>query len=96
MATSKSYKLIRSKRRTIALAVTADATLIVRAPMNTPLAYIEKLIEAKIDWIRKAIKRVGTRPRPVIHEYTTGESFLYLGKSYKLSITKNTSKKLTT
>jgi predicted metal-dependent hydrolase len=34
------------------------------------------------------------RPRPVAHDYTTGESFLYLGKSYKLSIAKNTDKKL--
>lgn len=95
MGTSKSYKLIRSKRRTIALAVTADASLIVRAPMNTPLSYIERLVTTKIDWIRKAIARVSSRPRPITHEYTDGESFLYLGKSHKLSIAKNADKKLT-
>lgn len=94
MATSKPYKLIRSKRRTIALAVTADASLIVRAPMNTPLSYIERLVSTKIDWIRKAIARVSSRPRPVVHEYIEGESFWYLGKSYKLTIVKKTDKKL--
>lgn len=94
MATSKSYKLIRSKRRTIALAVTADASLIVRAPMNTPLSYIERLVNSKIDWIRKAIARISSRPRPIVHEYIEGESFLYLGKSYKLSTTKKADKKL--
>jgi len=94
MATSKKYKLVRSKRRTIALAVTADATLVVRAPMNTPLAYIERLISRKIDWIRKAMARVQNRPRPVTHEYVDGESFLYLGKPYKLSVVKKAQKKL--
>ena len=94
MATKKSYKLIRSKRRTIALAVTADASLIVRAPMNTPLSYIERLVESKIDWIRKAITRVSSRPRPVEHEYIEGESFPYLGKSYKLRVVKVSEKKL--
>jgi predicted metal-dependent hydrolase len=94
MATPKPYKLIRSKRRTIALAITADASLIVRAPMNTPLSYIERLVNTKVDWIRKAVARVSSRPRPVVHEYIDGESFLYLGKSYKLSIVKNADEKL--
>lgn len=94
MATSKSYKLLRSKRKTIALAVTADATLVVRAPMNTSLDYIERLISKKIDWIRKAISRVQNRPRPVRHDYVDGESFLYLGKTYKLSMVKTPKQKL--
>jgi predicted metal-dependent hydrolase len=94
MATKKSYKLIRSKRRTIALAVTADASLIVRAPMSTSLSYIERLVDKKIDWIRRAIARVSSRPRPTKHEYIEGESFLYLGKSYRLTIAKKTDKKL--
>lgn len=94
MATNKSYKVIRSKRRTIALAVTADASLIVRAPMNTPLSYIERLVESKIDWIRRAVVRVSSRPRPIAHDYIDGESFLYLGKSYKLRVVKNSEKKL--
>ncbi len=94
MATGKSYKLIRSRRRTIALAVTADASLIVRAPMNTPLSYIEWLVESKIDWIRRAIARASSRPRPVVHEYIDGESFLYLGESYKLRVVNKPEKKL--
>lgn len=94
MAKNKPYKVIRSKRRTIALAVTADASLIVRAPMNTPLSYIERLVESKIDWIRRAVARVNSRPRPVKHEYIDGESFLYLGRLYKLRVIKNAGKKL--
>jgi predicted metal-dependent hydrolase len=94
MATSKPYKIIRSKRRTIALTVTANASLIVRAPMKTSIAHIERLVSSRADWIRKAIARVSSRPRPVVHEYAEGESFLYLGKSYKLNISKKSDKKL--
>lgn len=95
MAVSKPYKLVRSKRSTIALAVAADASLIVRAPMNTPLAYIERLLNRKMDWIRRAMARVRSRPRPVTHEFVDGESFLYLGKSHKLRLVKDAKKELT-
>lgn len=95
MATAKHYKLVRSKRRTIALAVIADATLVVRAPMNTPLDYIERLISRKVVWIRKAIARVKSRPRALPREFVEGESFLYLGKSYKLSTEKGAEKGIT-
>jgi predicted metal-dependent hydrolase len=94
MAKIRPYKLLRSKRRTIALAVTADATLIVKAPMSTPLEYIERLIARKFKWIQKAIARVESRPHPTPHEYVEGESFLYLGKSYKLNIAKNAKEKI--
>lgn len=94
MATSKKYKLIRSKRRTIALAVAADASLVVRAPMNTPVSYIERLIETKLEWIRQAMARINSRPRPVAHEFVEGESFLHLGKTYKLRFDKKATKKL--
>lgn len=94
MAKSKSYKLVRSKRKTIALSVTADATLVVRAPMNTPLDYIERLVDRKIEWIRKAIARVISRPRAIKREFVDGESFLYLGKTYKLNLAKKQKSKL--
>lgn len=94
MATTKKYKLIRSKRRTIALAVAADASLVIRAPMNTPVSYIERLIENKLDWIRQAVNRVQSRPMPVRHEFIEGESFLHLGKTYKLRFDKKIRKKL--
>jgi predicted metal-dependent hydrolase len=93
MATSKKYKLIRSKRRTIALAITADASLIVRAPMNTPVSYIERLIESKLNWIRQTAAKISSRPRAIAHEYVEGESFLYLGKTYELRFDKKAAKK---
>lgn len=84
METLKSYKLIRSKRKTIALGVTADATLIVRAPHNTSLSYIERLLKQKMGWIQKTMARVVSRPHALPKEFVDGESFLYLGKTYKM------------
>jgi len=49
----KIDKLIRSKRRSIALIVSSEATLIVRAPMRTTLEYIEGLVFEKRAWIKK-------------------------------------------
>lgn len=90
MASIKSYKLIRSKkRRTIALTVAADATLIVRAPENTSIKYIEHLIVKNSEWIRKAILRLSTRPKVQKKEYISGEGFFFLGKLHKLKIQKN-------
>ncbi len=38
-------KIIRSRRRTIALEITSGATLIVRAPLRASAAYIEEIIQ---------------------------------------------------
>lgn len=94
MAIIKHFKLIRSRRKTIALGVTADASLVVRAPMQTPVGYIERLVKRKMKWIQGAIARVESRPRALPREFIEGESFLYLGKSYKLSIEKNAPKNI--
>ncbi len=44
-------KIIRSRRRTLSLEVTPDATLIVRAPLKASSAYIEEMIRQKSSWI---------------------------------------------
>ena len=43
----KSYSIIRSKRKTIALTITPDAKLVVRAPLRTSAEYIDKLVTEK-------------------------------------------------
>jgi predicted metal-dependent hydrolase len=79
-------KIIRSKRRTIALVVTHDATLIIRSPLKTPLDYLKNLVNRKRDWIRTKMREMQSKPRPKAREFVNGESFLYLGESYKLKI----------
>jgi len=80
-------KIIRSKRKNIALVISHDATLIVRAPMRTPLAYIEKLVDEKFAWIEKKMREFEKRPKADKKTFEAGEEFLYLGKKYKLELT---------
>ena len=47
------YKLIRSKRSTIAIHITKDLTLEVRAPLKTPKAEIDRFVMSKWDWISR-------------------------------------------
>ncbi len=82
----KINKVVRSRRRTIALIVTADATLVVRAPYHTPLEYIKNLVSEKSAWIARKLKEAKQwlqRPAPA---FVNGAEFLFLGKRYELSI----------
>lgn len=83
-----SFKLIRSKRRTIALEITPNASLIVRAPIKTDLTYINALVAKKIHWItskQELVRENYAKVKP--KKFINGEDFLYLGKSYSLKIT---------
>lgn len=79
-------KIIRSKRRTIALVVTHDATLVIRSPLKTPLDYLKNLVNRKRDWIQTKMREMQSKPRLKAKEFVNGESFLCLGESYKLKI----------
>jgi len=84
-------KIIRSRRRTIALEVTPAATVIVRAPLGTSAEYIEVIIQKKSSWILRKMDEIRRRPLSPCHEYSEGELFLFLGRSYPLHIVENRS-----
>ncbi len=85
----KISKIIRSKRKTISLAVTHDAELVIRAPIETPFEYLKNLVNRKRDWITAKLKEMQDSPKPKAKEFVNRESFLYLGKSYQLKIVDN-------
>jgi predicted metal-dependent hydrolase len=78
-------RLLRSKRRTIALEIDQQGRLIVRAPRYSPDAEIHSMISAKRDWILK--KQELARQRALEappRQFVPGEEFLYLGETYPL------------
>ncbi len=86
-AKMKIDRLIRSKRKTIALIVDRDGQLLVRAPLKASTRQIDDFVTQKADWIRTTQEKVRLtyqKMRP--KEYINGEGFLYLGKIYKLEI----------
>jgi predicted metal-dependent hydrolase len=84
----KIDKLIRSKRRTIALIIERDGSFIVRAPMRASHAAIETFIQQKADWItrtREKIKSTIVEPIPG-RQYIDGEKFPFLGSLFDLKL----------
>jgi len=79
-------KIVHSRRRTIALVITPDARLIVRAPLRAPAAMIDEMIREKSGWIRKKIGEIRKRPQAVVHTYEEGEIFFFLGRAYPLHL----------
>ncbi len=45
------YSVIRSKRKTLALEITSDLRIVVRAPMRASAQSIERLVRSNTDWI---------------------------------------------
>lgn len=78
-------KLVRSKRKTLALIVETDGTLTVRAPQRMKDDDIRRFIEEKKDWIKRkqAKAREDTLP---LRRYVDGETFWYLGEKVPLRI----------
>lgn len=54
------YRLIRSRRRTVALEITREGEVLVRAPMRMPRAMIDAFVAARKDWIAAHLAKVRT------------------------------------
>ena len=80
-------KIVRTERKSIALQITDDATLIVRAPFYVNDETIERAVLKRKDWLEKNKNSILRRdPKFSTKEFVNGEGFLYLGKYYKLTM----------
>ena len=61
-----TYQLIRSDRKTLAVQISPEGTLIVRAPRRMSKAQIDAFLLEKRDWIEKHLPK--TRPQPKLTE----------------------------
>ena len=55
------YELIRSRRKTLALEITKDCRILVRAPMRLPQAHIDAFVEQHADWIARHLAQQQAR-----------------------------------
>lgn len=79
-------RLIRSRRKTVALIVEGDGSLTVRAPLAMPEEAIGKFVEQHADWVRKHQQQAQKNVPPPARRYQEGEEFLFQGKSFPLKI----------
>lgn len=78
--------LIHSRRKTVALIIQRDGSLMVRAPLRMPQAAIQEFVQNHAGWIVRKQAQLKASPPPPKRSYTQGETFLYLGKEYPLTI----------
>jgi predicted metal-dependent hydrolase len=84
------FTIIYSRRRTLAISIKPDATVIVRVPNLTTYRTISRIVSEKADWIRKhrnnysANNNNDTKKR-----YCDGEMHLFRGAEHVLKIAKS-------
>ena len=62
-----TYELIRSRRETLALELTRDGRLIVRAPLRISRREIDAFVEKHKDWIVRHLAKQAVLPERVAH-----------------------------
>lgn len=83
------YEVVHANRKTIAITVERDRKVVVRVPEQASEQAISAAIENKRFWIWQKLRDPHKYPDPVPHkEYVTGETFLYLGQHYGLSLSR--------
>ncbi len=78
--------LIHSKRKTVAVIIQRDGTLMVRAPLRMSEVHIREFVQNHAEWIRKKQAQVKASPPPPKKHYVDGETFLFMGKEYPLTL----------
>lgn len=79
------YTLVRSGRKTLAIHITKEATVEVRAPMTLSKAQIDQFVAEKASWIAKHQREVALRnEQKEGFALTYGDTVAYLGKSYPI------------
>lgn len=79
-------RLVRSRRKTIALIVQPDGSLVVRAPLHLSEDHIREFVESHADWIRRNQEKARKHAPPPPRRFAEGEEFYYLGQSYPLRL----------
>lgn len=82
------FRLLYCDRKTMEIAVNPDRTVIVKAPVQSDITWIEKKIIKRARWILRQLNYFKQfHPKTSDRYYVTGETHLYLGKQYRLKLT---------
>jgi predicted metal-dependent hydrolase len=81
-----AYSLVRSRRKTIAIHITKDAAVQVRAPLKTPKSDIDRFVESKAQWVRTHLKNASMRlDAKATFALDYGSKIMLLGKEYPIA-----------
>lgn len=82
------YELIYSQRKTLALHVYPDGSVVVDAPLGTELPSVEAKVRRRSGWILRQQRHFQeyTSAISVPRRYVSGEAYRYLGRQYRLKV----------
>lgn len=83
------YTLIPQERKTLSLTVQPNMKIVLKTPINVDQDRIDLFLKRKWTWLNKQLAFFKKYQKTIYKkEYISGESFLYLGKQYKLIVKK--------
>lgn len=92
--TIKIDQIIRTRRKTIALIIRPDGSLLIRAPLRASNRSIQEFVSRNAQWIEKTRAKIKAVAPPPPRQYLPGETFEYLGNTYSLEIVPDQKKSL--
>jgi predicted metal-dependent hydrolase len=85
-----NYTVVRRKRKTLEIAVEPDSTVSIAAPFSASLENIEGKVRKRAAWILKQQTYFEQfSPRTPDRRYLSGETYLYLGRHYRLKVVRS-------
>ena len=85
-----TYSIKRSSKRTkVTITIERDRTVVVHAPSHASDEAIARIVDAKRHWIHEKTRhsqKYADRSHPPGKELVSGESVLYLGRSYRIEV----------
>jgi len=81
------YYLQRNDRKRLRIVVTPELTVDVLAPMAVNDDQVHAAIQKKAPWVARTIDKLESyHPLPMPKRYVSGETFVYLGRQYRLKV----------
>jgi len=89
-----SIEVVRTKRRKTASIKVIDGAVQAIVPDQLSDGRVEALIQKRTPWIRKKLREQSQEVTPRPKEYVSGESFTYLGRNYRLKVSRGTDREV--
>ncbi len=80
-----TYKIIESKRKSVAIEITRDGEVLVRVPKGIREQDLNKLMKSRQRWIYVRVMAARER-KPISRSYKTGRKLLFLGQEIELQV----------
>jgi predicted metal-dependent hydrolase len=87
--TEFAYTVVYSDRRTVGITVERDGSVVVRAPRGIKDDELRRVISSRKRWVSDKVRhpqKYKERAHPPGKELVSGESMLFLGRSYRVEI----------